>query len=168
MEKKDKTKEGFKAIFDNAGDGILLARIGSKKFYIGNKAICRMLGYSSKEIKNLGVTDIHPEKDIPYVLDQFKRQAKEEFSLSRDLPVKRKNDSVFYADVNATTVKIAGETYLMGFFHDNTERNKAETQLKEKLVELKKMNELMVDRELKMVEMKERIKELESKLAKKT
>jgi PAS domain S-box-containing protein len=74
--------------------------------------------------------DIHPKKDIPYVINQFERQAKGEFSLSRDLPVKRKDGSVFYADVNATTIKISGKTYLMGFFHDTTERKKTEEKIK--------------------------------------
>jgi two-component system CheB/CheR fusion protein len=122
-------EDEFRAVFDNAVDGILIADTENKKFYVGNNSICRMLGYSPEEIKNLGVMDIHPEKDIPYVADQFERQLKREFSLAMDLPIKRKDGSVFYADVNATTLKIAGKIYLMGFFHDTTERKN-----KEKLV----------------------------------
>jgi diguanylate cyclase (GGDEF)-like protein/PAS domain S-box-containing protein len=125
-------EENFKNIFDNAGDGILLADLGSKKFYMGNRAICQMLGYSPEEIKDLWIMDIHPEKDLPYVIGQFERQAKGEFSLARDLPIKKKDGTVFYADVNATNVMIAGKNYLMGFFHDNTERKRAEEQLKKK------------------------------------
>ncbi len=124
-ERKLAEKE-FETIFDNAGDGILIADSESKKFHIGNNVICRMLGYSLEEIKNLGVMDIHPEKDIPYVADQFERQLKKEFSLSTNLPLKRKDGSVFYADVNATPLKMAGKKYLMGFFRDTTERKLAE------------------------------------------
>jgi PAS domain S-box-containing protein len=126
-----RAKEGnFPNIFDNAGDGILLADIGSKKFHMGNRAICQMLGYSPEEIKDLGLMDIHPEKDLPYVIDQFERQAKKEFSLSRDMPIKKKDGTVFYADVNATNVTFAGKNYLMGFFHDNTERKRAEEEIR--------------------------------------
>jgi len=124
-------EEKFRAIFDNAPDGILIADLESKKFYMANKAICQMLGYGLEEIKNLGVMNIHPEKDLPYVIDQFERQIKGEFSLSRDLPIKRKDGSVFYADVNAATIKIAEKTYLMGFFHDTTERKEIEEALRE-------------------------------------
>lgn len=123
------SEESFKSIFDEAGDGIILAEKGSKKFYLGNRAICRMLGYSAKEISHLRVTDIHPKKDLPYVMSQFERQARGDFSLASDLPVKRKDGSVFFADVNATTVKIAGKSYLMGFFHDTTERRDLERAL---------------------------------------
>ncbi|MFA6027838.1 MAG: PAS domain S-box protein [Patescibacteria group bacterium] len=120
------SEERFKNIFDKAGDGIILAEKGSKKFFIGNNAIQNMLGYSAKEISNLKVNDIHPKKDLPYVLGQFRRQAKGDFTLARNLPVLRKNGSVFYADVNATIVKMHGKTYLMGFFHDNTEHIRLE------------------------------------------
>lgn len=34
-----------------------------------------MQGYSLEEIKNLGVMDIHPQDDLPYVLDQFEQQS---------------------------------------------------------------------------------------------
>jgi len=47
-----------------------------------------MLGYSLKEIKNLGVMDIHPKEDLPYVREQFNAQLKKKFSLARDIPMK--------------------------------------------------------------------------------
>jgi PAS domain S-box-containing protein len=124
-------EEEFRAIFDNAVDGILIADMESKKFYMGNNSICRMLGYSSEEIKNLGVMDIHPQKDIPYVINQFERQAKGDSQSADDLPVKRKNGSIFYADVNSANITIAGKTYLMGFFRDTTKRKKAEERIRE-------------------------------------
>ncbi|MFZ1982387.1 MAG: PAS domain S-box protein [Smithella sp.] len=134
-------ENNFLNIFDSAADGILIADIKSRKFYRGNPAICRMLGYSPEEIKNLGVMDIHPEKDIPYVMDQFEKLAKGEMTVSRDLPVKRKDGAVIYADINSTTITLDGKTYLLGFFHDNTERKQAETQ-REAVIELLKESEM--------------------------
>jgi len=124
-------EEEFRAIFDNAVDGILIVDTENKKFYRGNDAICRMLGYSPAEINNLGVMDIHPEKDLPYVIKQFEKQAKGEISLAEDLPVKRKDGSIFYADINATNITIAGKVYLIGFFRDTTNRKQAEDLLRE-------------------------------------
>jgi PAS domain S-box-containing protein len=49
-EKLTESEQRFKTIFDNAADGILLADVETKKFYIGNKEICRMLGYKPEEI----------------------------------------------------------------------------------------------------------------------
>jgi PAS domain S-box-containing protein len=155
------SEEKFRAIFDNANDGMLLADVNTKTFYTGNNSICRMLGYSLEEIKKLGVTDIHPKGDLPYVLGQFERQTRREITVAKDLPVKRKDGSVFYADVNTSLVTLAGKTYLLGIFRDITERKKADTELAEKTEELEKFSRLSVGRELKMVELKKRIDELE-------
>lgn len=122
--------EEFKAVFDNAVDGILIVDTSSKKFYRGNDSICRMLGYSQEEIKDLGVMNIHPEKDFPYVIEQFEKQAKGELHLAEDLPVKRKDGSIFYADVNSTNITIAEKVYMIGFFRDISKRKHAEDLLR--------------------------------------
>ena len=124
-----------RTLFDNVADGILLADIENNKFYFGNKMICQMLGYSMKEIKNLGILDIHPKKDLPYVVKQFEEQAKKRIQLARDIPMKRKDGSIFYADINSSPITLGEKTYLTGIFRDITERKRAEEQLKASLKE---------------------------------
>ncbi|MDQ1336218.1 MAG: Histidine kinase, partial [Thermodesulfobacteriota bacterium] len=119
----------FRAIFDNASDGILLADEATKTFYIGNNAICQMLGYSLEEIKNLGVTEIHPKEELPYVIGQFERQVRREIALAEGIPVKRKDGSVFYADVNSSHVTLNGRRHILGLFRDITDRKRAKEEL---------------------------------------
>jgi len=121
----------FRIIFEGARDGILMADAEKKGFCLANEMICRMLGYTQGEIKGLGVMDIHPEEDLPYVAEQFEKQARKEITLARDIPVKRKDGSVFYADINSFPVTFDGKEYLVGFFRDVTERKTAEEALKE-------------------------------------
>jgi len=125
----ERSEKNFRTIFNTGTDGILLAELVRKKFVLGNQAICRMTGYSSKEITKLGVLDIHPKKDIPYVLDQFRRQAKGEFSLAKDIPIKRKDGTVFYADVNSNRIELGGKNFLLGFFRDMTDKRRIEEAL---------------------------------------
>lgn len=89
-----------------------------------------MLGYSPEEIKNLGVADIHPKKDLPHVMEQFEKQARREIKIAKDLPVKRKDGSVFYVDVNTSLVTLDRRNYLMGIFRDTTDRRQTEKNLK--------------------------------------
>ena len=119
------SEQRFRAIFDNATDGILLVEPESKKFYTGNDMICQMLGYRPEEIKNLEMNDIHPKEHLPYVVEQFEKQVAGGTTLANDIPVKRKDGSVFYADINSAPIKLAGKTYLMGIFRDATERKRA-------------------------------------------
>ncbi len=141
-EKLRDSEEKFKAIFDNASDGILLADPVTKKFLQGNTAICSMLGYTKEEIEGLTVYDIHPPEDITHVLDEFEKQAEGKKVLAEALPVLRKDGSIFYADVGSNPITIGGMHYLMGIFHDITDRRQAEENMKERESLLKEAQHL--------------------------
>ena len=125
------SEEKFRAIFDYAYDGILLADADTKKFELGNNMICKMLGYEKDEITKLSVYDIHPKEDIQTVLDIFENQLNEKVRIQENLQVKRKDGSIFYADINSSPVKIAEKIYLLGIFRDTTERNRAQKALRD-------------------------------------
>lgn len=119
------SEEQLRAIFEGSKDGILLADVETRKFLTGNRAICDMLQYSLDEFRRLGVEDIHPEEDLPRILDAFERH-EEQPEPARDIPVKRKDGSVLFADIKPSPVTISGKRYLIGNFRDVTERRKAE------------------------------------------
>ena len=120
----------FRALYDNAIDGIQLTDIETKKFIDGNNAFCRMLGYSLEELKNKTVMDIHPKESLPYVLEQFEKLAKQKITLTKDIPVKRKDGSIFYADISAAPMTFGGRVCVVGSFRDITERKRMEEKLR--------------------------------------
>ncbi|MFC1511990.1 PAS domain S-box protein [Candidatus Latescibacterota bacterium] len=130
-EKELERSEGtLRAIFESARDGILVIDVETRKFVVANETICQMLGYSHDEIMSLGFEDIHPMEDLPRVKNLVEQQIKDEISLSPNIPVKRKDGTVFYTDVNATPVEIGGISCLFGLFRDITERKRIEDALR--------------------------------------
>ena len=125
-----KNLEMFKVIFDYSTEGILIADTEENKFFMANDAICSMLGYTKEELLGLSIKDIHPEVDLPHVNEQFKRQAMGELVVAEDLPVMRKDRTVFYADISSKAIRLSGKEYVAGIFQDITERKKAIELLK--------------------------------------
>ena len=126
QESLNTSEEKLRVIFDNATDGILLADVERKRFHTANAAACEMLRCDPEEITELGVADIHPQESLPDVVKEFEKQARGEITLARDIPVRRSDGSVFYADVNSAPVRLGRRTYLMGIFRDVTERRRTE------------------------------------------
>ena len=123
------SEEKFRAIFEDSKDGIILVDVDSKKFHMGNNTFCDMVQYTHDEIRHLGILDVHPKEDVPWILEEFDRRARRETEKKMDIPVRRKDGSVFWADIKSSPVTIAGKKYMLGNFRDVTERRKAEESL---------------------------------------
>jgi len=130
-EKLRESENKFRSIFEQATDGIMIADAETKRQVEANKSICTMLGYTRDEILSLSVDDIHPKEDLPAIRSLFERQLRGEISLIADVPMLRKDGSVFYADINSTPVTLGGIQCLVGIIHDITERKQAEEALQE-------------------------------------
>ncbi|MFH1314364.1 MAG: PAS domain S-box protein [Candidatus Eisenbacteria bacterium] len=128
----EESRRRFETIFESTADGILIAEHETQMFFMANKRMAQMLGYSSEEIQNVAVTDIHPAESLAWVREQFEKQVRGEITLAKDCPVKRKDGSVFYADINSVPIDLDGRTFLMGVFRDVTERMLAQEE-KEKM-----------------------------------
>lgn len=133
------SEQNFKIIFENAGDGMLLADPQTKKLLMGNKMMCQMLGYSPEEIKSLRVEDLHPEDDLPEVMEKFYKLAINEKTTVEKLPVLRKNGTVFFADISSVFIIIQGKSYLMGIFRDITKHKLEDDERARKIEELEKL-----------------------------
>ena len=111
-------------LFDYAPDGILIA--DTDGYYLdANPGMCRMLGYTRDELIGLRAEDIVAESEIPYIqpaLQVIKARA----DYHREWRLRRKDGSVFAAEVSATTMP---DGNLLAMVQDITERKSAEAKV---------------------------------------
>ena len=125
------SEERFRAMFDNATEGILICDPQNHRFVSVNAAMCKMLGYEQPlEIEGLTPADLQPADGNPALTEVFARSKQPENWRAVNVPVKRKTGGVFYADINAYPITVLGRTYLCSLFHDVTERQRASEELR--------------------------------------
>ena len=122
--------ETFAAIFHGTHDGVLVVDVESRRFHDANPSICRMLGYSREELLTLGVEDLHPADSLDFVVDCFERAVAGRLDHVKELPFKRKDGSLFFAEVSGSLAPYGGKPRLVGFFRDITDRRRAEETLR--------------------------------------
>jgi PAS domain S-box-containing protein len=114
----------YRTLFETASDGIVYADPATGEFVEANSRFACMLGYEGHEIPGLAVTRIHPPKVLPWVLEQFNEMVAGRLQVVTDVPVLRRDGSVFHADITAQTLTLAGRTMLAGFFRDVSRRRR--------------------------------------------
>lgn len=113
----------FRTIFDNISEGILFTDLENKCFITGNKAICQMLGYNPEEITNLKITSICSPEDSFRLIAQFEKQPNKDLVFHKDVPFRKKNGSLFYADIMSIPLTCDGKIYLINFLHNTLAQN---------------------------------------------
>lgn len=109
-----------RTLFEYAQVGILYA--DTQSYYIdANESICRMLGYSRDELIGLHASDIVVQSEVRHIdeaLDQINNQSDHH----REWQFRRKDGSIFSADVSAT---IMPDGTLLGTVQDLSDTKRA-------------------------------------------
>ncbi len=131
LEELGKSEERFRTLFNTARDGIIMIDIADRHFVDANPALCRMLGYSHEEMMRMRVEEIHRSEDMPYILERFEAHLRREAFLTEDIPVLRKDGTIFYADISGAPFILGTQMYMIGTFRDVTARREAEAAQRE-------------------------------------
>ncbi len=122
-------RDRFRLLFEAMQDGVLVADLDTGKLVLGNPAICRMLGCDPAEIPTLGFADIHPPESLATVRGLIDRQLSGEQPMAEDVPVRRRDGTVLYADIHAVPFSFHESPCILGIFHEVTARREAEREL---------------------------------------
>ncbi len=111
----------YRALFEYAPDGILIADAGST-YLDANGAMCRMLGYTREELIGLHAADIVVPEEISHIKSAL-GVIQERADYHREWQFRRKDGSKFHAEVIATQMP---DGNLLGMVRDITERKQVE------------------------------------------
>lgn len=135
------TEEKYRALTENINVGIYRNTAGPKgRFIEANPAIVRMFGYRNRdEFLKIEVSELYKN---PYDRELFiKKMLNYGFVREEELHLKRKDGSTFFGSVSAVAIKDEhGDIlYFDGIIYDITERKKAEEDLQESYLKLKRV-----------------------------
>ena len=123
------SEQRLKTILDTAVDGILIVDLQTHRFVEGNRSLREMLGYSSDELVNLSPDDIHLVETLTETRRLFRNVASGEPGSGKDIPIKRRDGSVFFADITSGIMHLAERPYLVCNIRDITIRRLAEKKV---------------------------------------
>jgi PAS domain S-box-containing protein len=167
MTKTTEDLKKYKIFYEASSDALMTLEPPEWNFTSGNPAAVKLFGAKDEqEFISLRPWDFSPEKqpDGKKSADKAKEmvmKAMEEGSNFFEWTHKKYKGESFPATVLLTRVEIDGNKFLLATVRDISAQKNLEEDLRAKIGETEKLNELMTGRELKMLELKEKIKELE-------
>jgi len=157
MQTSKETEKIFETIFEGFVDGLIIIDPAKKRFRLVNKTICLMLGYSKKELLNLPVLEIYPLEGAVDVCDRARDQNTEK-GVVTDIPMKRKNGSIFYADVYSSSILLNGKNHSLRVFKYVSERKRREKRAETDFLDLEEKEKII---QYKNIAFQELLKEVE-------
>ena len=160
------SEEKYRAIFESANDVIVTLDLKGNITAV-NRRVEEVGGYNREELmgKNIARLKMFPPKSLAIILKNFGKRMIGMDVLPYEVKLIRKDGKRRFIEINAMPLKREGKIVGdLALLRDVTERKEAEENLREKMDELEKFNKMMIGRELRMVELKNKLKELEEKL----
>ncbi len=157
----------YRSLFENSRDAIMVLHGSSRKFTAGNPATLTMFQVKSEEIfRTLRPADLSSDLQPDGRFSSEKSVKMIETALRDGFHFfewthKRFNGEEFPATVLLNRMQMGREVAIQATVRDITLQKKAEQELNQKIGELERFNRIAVGRELKMIELKEKIRVLE-------
>ena len=122
-------EEKFRQTFDQSNDGIILYDLKGNIIDV-NHRVREQIGYSKSEMLSKTIHQLHPVTEQEDSKEAFEEIESEGY-VNYEINFKRKDGTIFPAEVSSRMFEVRGEKFVQGVIRDITERKKAERELKE-------------------------------------
>jgi PAS domain S-box-containing protein len=160
LELLQESEEKFRSITEQVNDLIAITDNKGRINYASPacKSLFRM---SQNEMHGHFFTEYLDEESIAKAASAFKKSMETGESVyNLELKIKRKDGTMFYGDLNGTVFKRGENKETLVIIRDISERKKAQEEIEDKMNELLRFQNLTIDRELTMIELKKEVNEL--------
>lgn len=122
----------YRNLFTNAADAIYMIDPKTREIIDCNPKASEITGYTCKELKAITIEELHPKEDRSAIKRIF-RKITETGSLSRVSQINqlRKDGKPVPVEINAATIRLGGEKYILCVCRDITIRRELEQKLRE-------------------------------------
>jgi PAS domain S-box-containing protein len=153
------SEEKYRLVVENAHDAILILQDGKIKFH--NHQSIALSGYSEKEIKDVPFSSFIHADDKDMVIEMHrKRLLGESIPSTYSFRFIKKTGETIWIQVSGILITWEGRPAALVFLSDITDRKEMEKALKEKMDSLEYWNNMFIDREQKMMDLKKEINTL--------
>jgi PAS domain S-box-containing protein len=129
--------ENFRALAENANDGILIAA-GEGVHVYANKRAAEITNYSGDELLEIGLKELVAPDEVEEVADRYKRRlAGENVPGQYETALVKKSGESFSAELSSARTVWEGQPASIVIIRDITERKQAEGALHQREAELK-------------------------------
>ena len=135
----DESVDRYRALYENTPFAILL--INSRGIIIDcNPRTIELFGYKKNELieKEFRILQAIQPKDVPMLLELFKRMVSEEILHRVDLQLQKKDGTLIWTNLQASLVRIGKEIFVQAIFHDIDQHKKEDLATQAELERLKK------------------------------
>lgn len=166
-EKLMENQEKFRILFEYSSDPMMTLEPPKWNYSKGNEAALKLFGIKSEnDFYKFCPCDLSPERQPDGQLSIEKAKKMIEKTLKKGTSFfewkhKKYNGEEFMSTILLSRMQFKDRVFLQATVRDISIQKEAEVKLKEKIEEIEKMNKFMTGRELKMIELKKRIQELE-------
>lgn len=157
------SNERFTKVFRSNPSMMALSKLESGELIDVNNAFVQTFGYARQEL--IGRTSIELGIFTPEARSLIVRKIRQDGAIrNEEVEMQGKTGEKRLALFSGEVMEVAGEEILVSVSVDITPRKRAEDALRQKVEELERFNKLAVGREARMIELKEKIRELEERV----
>jgi PAS domain S-box-containing protein len=161
----EKSTRRYRELIEGNRDGYVMTDMDDKITEC-NSTFRRMIGYTDEELHKKTLKDITPQEWHHLSEKIIKEQIlKTGYSEVYEKEIIGKNGRIFPVELRRYLLKENDKPVgIWSFVRDITDRKKTEYEIKEKVNTLEKYKNITVGRELRIIELKEKVKKLEKQL----